>query len=111
LVRNKEDDVFELKFSSEVLLLVVSMVAVALFVGVYLFIVWAEKRVQRKTMECISSESCVSFGEWSSQTVDEIEAYYDNGLPPPRNYPPIPRVCLPKDEVDEEEPTLDMKLR
>jgi hypothetical protein len=72
--------VFELKFSVEGILLVVSIVAVALFVGVYFFRVWAEKRMQRQTMEHISGESWGNFGEWSLQTVDDIEASYNQGV-------------------------------
>lgn len=102
---------FELKFSGEGLFLVASIVAVILFAGVYLFWVWATKKEQRRTMERISGESWRSFGEWSSQTVSEIEDSYDRGLPLPREYPTMPRVSQPRAELDDDDPTLDMNLR
>ena len=71
---------FELKFRVKGVLLVVFIVAVALFVGVYFFRVWAEKRIQRQMMERISGESWGSFGEWSLHTVDDIEASYNQGV-------------------------------
>lgn len=100
---------FELKFSGEGLFLAASIAAVILFVGVYLFRVRATKREQRRTMERISGESWSSFGEWSSQTVSEIEDSYERGLPPPKECPPMPKVSQPR--VDDDEPTLDMNLR
>jgi hypothetical protein len=101
---------FELKISGQAIaLLVVALVMVVVLV-VNLRIMWISSRRQKKLMERISGEPWGNFGEWSSQTVCDIEASYDKGLPLPKNCPQMPRVLLPKGEVDEEEPTLDIEL-